>query len=1173
MLNHVFLLFTGVAVCLSSSISPSRLSSILNSSSDFSNWKQFGILSISLPEGILIGDNFDMKHMSLELSGERSKEKSSPGTHILPQSESDCCTPEENVTLHTGENCIFSLTNSTLSLESLHFTLLADSKEPRKQLNEERSNRLAIVSGSMLTISESTIVVSTMTSAILISPSKSEESSLHSSVVVRKCSISNEIGQLRGLVETEAFPAFGGSRSVLLVGCSFSSQEILGTDGIGLSLTRSARKNNDEVGVISSSLISCSFVNMSSIGCSRPPHVSELSQTMLGCVVWLSSSHLSGSTIRDVNNGGSVLCSNTSFSSLLSSPNTDSNPSPSIILDGDTPLEYEDGKEYFFDYRTVTATSVSFSYCRFTGGENHNIRPLTFNEYPGTISILSCCFTDIANTKSRSSGGAVFVYRHTQFDQPCFTATSSNFTHCSALDCGGGMDVQIADDCQITSCRFEHCSTNDEYSGAGGLYLHGNNGQVPIPQFELVDCVFADCTATFQGGGICVNGVLDLSVVNTRFEHCELLSEYDYPSGGGLGLSGSSPLTVEWSHFIECSCAGDGGALYFNQGKDLSRSRMFCYANNVTKFTDVAIMCNSTTVPPTLKFENCFTTVSSDSSGMIINGSVLESGQYDPIRHLDPEFERTGPLLTAKPTVRMNKTTGKMILEMEGKTPLTSQEYEVTVEDSTGKETELRMLFLNGTGTLVAGSEVNLSFNTSYTITSIVGVVSESSSSQMTNGITAPVATWAFNIVATPDFLTLTIPDEPSITTPEIPSFSSLLAATAHLIESDPKSAFVVLLFDQKVCGSYDFVILEEGKPVTLTITAETLTHPRTQRRQESFVCRNEETAELADSIGCVFAHCTPPRHSLKNAEPARKEMEAQEPFDVEKVEEYGVDSSNGVILTDANSHSAFWSSNDHATRMNRSEEVMDSLSRKEGELVEVMWCSGDFALSTARMDKTLYSVLHIEHREIGKRAVGIQILNGLKHVAATRGRSDVLTHLSSHWVLMDATGNAQLKLQMNASEAEQEAAQTQSHPPPLPISKGNMDQPADMTRATHTDKSGMDGLRWRAPEIVASEGRSGEVCVDGSKASVFSLGLVLWEIETGQVPFGELDAVNAQRQSRTGIGPKMEDLKNEEFVSLIRRCVSVDPKQLPTLSEIGEFLSSHPENTSLAFGKELKGP
>ncbi|KAK2948757.1 hypothetical protein BLNAU_16292 [Blattamonas nauphoetae] len=267
---------------------------------------------------------------------------------------------------------------------------------------------------------------------------------------------------------------------------------------------------------------------------------------------------------------------------------------------------------------------------------------------------------------------------------------------------------------------------------------------------------------------------------------------------------------------------------------------------------------------------------------------------------------------------------------------------------------------------------------------------------------------------------------------------------------------------------------------------------------------------------------------------------------------------------------SGFGSSQDHATRMNGSSGVEESPSRKMGELVEVMACSGGFEISSAPMTNTLYSMLHKEHREIGKRGVGVQIVNGLKQVVANRGWSDVLTRLSSHWILIDTSGNVQLKLQMNASEAEQEAAEM--HPQllqPLPNLEKTQNDTSRRTENSEKDKTGMDGLRWRAPEVVAGGGSA----VDGQKASVFSLGLVLWEIETGQVPFGELDAVNAQRQSATGIGPKMDSLKNEEFIALIHRCVSVDPKQRPSFSEIGEFLYSHPDETIGGSGNEMKEP
>ncbi|KAK2959580.1 hypothetical protein BLNAU_5358 [Blattamonas nauphoetae] len=95
------------------------------------------------------------------------------------------------------------------------------------------------------------------------------------------------------------------------------------------------------------------------------------------------------------------------------------------------------------------------------------------------------------------------------------------------------------------------------------------------------------------------------------------------------------------------------------------------------------------------------------------------------------------------------------------------------------------------------------------------------------------------------------------------------------------------------------------------------------------------------------------------------------------------------------------------------------------------------------------------------------------------------------------------------------------------------------------------ESKRWSAPETANKETN-----VDLKKVLVFRLGLVLWEIETGQVPFREVDAVNAQRQIGTGILPRMENIKNSELVDLLTHCLSFQPDDRPTLDEVGKELS-----------------
>ncbi|KAK2950313.1 hypothetical protein BLNAU_14724 [Blattamonas nauphoetae] len=864
----------------------------------------------------------------MELTGEPPNENGNLKTVLIASSKSDDERNADERRKQDFGNCMFSLTNSTLSLKSIHFSLIDNSEEGRQQTNEARTTKLAIVSSSMLTISESKIELSSWTSPILISPSTLEESGTSSSVVVQNSWMWSDIGEMRGLVETSAFADLGASVSVSIVGCSFDSTRIMEIDGIGLSLTLTPRKRNEENGRISSSLISCSFVNVSSIDSSCQPRLPHLNQKMLGCVVSLTSSHLSGSTIRDVNNGGSVLCSNSSFSSLLPSPNADP-PQGTVTLPDESTEAYVETKVYYFDITdgdSDETTSIIFSHCRFSGDNYPSARPLTFYMYRGAMSVQSCTFSGIAS--SSEEAGAVYVLYPGQFNRVCFTANSSNFTSCSASQNGGAMFVSVLDATLINLCRFEHCSTTGESSTGGALRLGGLlwNGQVQY-QFQLVDCVIADCKAVTRGGGV------------HMMKHPHLIRADDR-------------VAVIFIHF------------------------------------DKPV-----------------------------------EGSYD------------------------------FVVEEEGKDVTITVELNESAK--TGKSSEM----------IVVGDERLLTHNTTYTIKSIVPTPGTDSS-----------------VVFMNDVITFHIPTS-SYVRPEEPE------------PEDPKKS--QLPQEMKTLLSWLIPLV---------------------------VC-------LLVALIVVIIIVLLRRRPKKNASPAQKEMEAQEQVEFEeKVEVVADAETKNVLHTDGRSHAAFNSSNAEPTNLNPSSHEVMSICETKRDLVEVMACSGGFEVSLAGASTTLYSVLHNEKRDIPKRALGIQLVNGLKAVLANRQTSDVLTRLSSHWILIDTAGNVQLKLKMTSEEAEQEAAQTQTqNPQTLPKLEGNENE--------QTDKSGMDGLRLRAPEVVASKGGQ----VDGHKAAVFSLGLVLWEIETGQVPFGELDAVNAQRQSATGIGPKMESLQNEEFIALILQCIRIE--------------------------------
>ncbi|KAK2961090.1 hypothetical protein BLNAU_3858 [Blattamonas nauphoetae] len=219
---------------------------------------------------------------------------------------------------------------------------------------------------------------------------------------------------------------------------------------------------------------------------------------------------------------------------------------------------------------------------------------------------------------------------------------------------------------------------------------------------------------------------------------------------------------------------------------------------------------------------------------------------------------------------------------------------------------------------------------------------------------------------------------------------------------------------------------------------------------------------------------------------------------------------------------------------------------------VEAIVCSEKMEKSLVREVDTLYNALHVNERKrlFAKRDFQKQLALGLKSIAGANKLTDVLTKMSSHWVMFDAQGNACLKCQESTQQI------------PLPQSSGGT-QPVTPSK---------DGHRWKAPEVAkAEEEKDFGRLIDGNKAAVFSLGLILWEIETGLVPFGELDAINAQRQIGTGTLPKMEGV-NSSMVDVIESCLRLEPDDRPTLSTIWTALHSIPDEAPAIVENDIVG-
>ncbi|KAK2940583.1 hypothetical protein BLNAU_22269 [Blattamonas nauphoetae] len=208
-----------------------------------------------------------------------------------------------------------------------------------------------------------------------------------------------------------------------------------------------------------------------------------------------------------------------------------------------------------------------------------------------------------------------------------------------------------------------------------------------------------------------------------------------------------------------------------------------------------------------------------------------------------------------------------------------------------------------------------------------------------------------------------------------------------------------------------------------------------------------------------------------------------------------------------------------------------------QDQFIEAVACSGQFGTELVRKTDTLYARLHTEQGRtiaLTKEPVRQQLLKGIMKIWETNQSALLLTKLSSHVVMVDAANNVFLNVQgdQTASNGDGQEANRQAQI--------------------------LEARRWSPPELDNDNGVQNGI--DISKAAVFSLGQILWEMETDSVPFGEVDAVNAQRQMGVGSTLNMDGVKNEKLKEMIEQCLSTDPNDRPTLSDLNEFINPEPK-------------
>ncbi|KAK2961935.1 hypothetical protein BLNAU_2991 [Blattamonas nauphoetae] len=355
-------------------------------------------------------------------------------------------TKERNNPPSNGIHILFNLQNASLSVVDVVLDVSSAT------VNHEVKS--AVIDSSTIHVSFCEFFWTDLkTLFVLRSSSPSSQDS--SSLTLVWCTLKNSKHHLTAIVEDMRKDSTVGTFDMNMVGTRMANMKVVGADGVCVS---QPNHRNDLCSFegISTMASEMQILKVSSLPEEEKETSSLFSQRMVGCGIWGSNNHLSGTVLRDVNGGGSFLCSNSTFdwclttsserpSILPASPlriNDPSFPTTRRISNVDEPADDPyTGKEYSGENRfNITDIQITFTRCKFTnmkystsswsaessGGLAICLCSTTSSKRT-TLSLVSCKFSKCSvDGSSTVYGGCVF---------PDFLESSTNTVKaCSFAD-------------------------------------------------------------------------------------------------------------------------------------------------------------------------------------------------------------------------------------------------------------------------------------------------------------------------------------------------------------------------------------------------------------------------------------------------------------------------------------------------------------------------------------------------------------------------------------------------------------------------------------------------------------------------------------------------------------------------------------------------------------------
>ncbi|KAK2954229.1 hypothetical protein BLNAU_10884 [Blattamonas nauphoetae] len=975
-----------------------------------------------------------------------------------------------------------------------------------------------------------------------------------------------------------------------------------------LAETTPSQRHHDHPIEMETSLLSTSLTNVTSPGLIVMPGTqlfgSEVSQRMVGCSVSHSTNHDSGTGMMSPNMGGNVVCLNTSFSSCIRLSNDEFSMSFNELG--------QDDRKSFGELNTFT--SVSFTLCSFSNINHVGVTidgeggAICLKESAASLTVTSCSFLE-CHSLGESDGGGGVKYRRSYGTRTPVTLTGSSFLHCSAYAFGGSVCVTNSLLVKVTDCFVEQSEADRSGEAVSDSFLIGR------PDSYQFDTQYSTTSVERLNelDPIVLGGDGLTATTGSRLDEVLIYSDSGSTADSSLfcGERTQPCVSVELGWSIVEMIGATRSTLGIVDATTLSARISISHSQHV-------VITKGTNSEPTLRIPSSVVHPSADSVVMVaVEDAFFEISSVNvELEPIDLSFSLLSASDSTIVLLSVSLTGSK--LTSEGNDDPTTQElceWESGIIKLVNSSTSITLSgfsrlsqgVINMKGSSLTIQTSSFSDNTprstlfpSFRRNIRCSDEGEIEIGSLSGGDGASDKHPHLWISA----------DDCQLDGEEAKPEASHFIPT---LSSDSSSSFVKKekTFNVTIQGtvlipcSLSLEVFEKtkdglnGKSIPFALTAITalsfdetcinlaiplsslstlddtlewrgrLAYGKEPMTNTSFLIQLNATARLAQSVRenmkwwlplvivlvflallaiaiALICLCRKKQSKEKKAEEMRATVES--PIEDEKVDVH----SDGQI--GVNSIQTFTSlgTNEETKQdadLNQSDGLADLADVEEA----VLCAMGELKTTVyVSKDRTLYNALHSEIRwGVQVRQTQKQLVKGLQQISQKDRDARILRVLTAHNILFDTAGNTCFRLNLDPTPHTPlpvfSQPDSQAQQEPLVLTNDSSQNPPNQSK---NDPS-TEGQRWFAPEVIEKKQN-----INSIHAAVFSLGLVLWEMETGSVPFGEQDAVNASRQIVAGTTPKLELVKNKDMRELIEKCLTHEASQRPHLDDIDAALS-----------------